>query len=95
MLINTEQLIGLKVETESGDYVGRVQSFDLDVDAQCARTYHIKRSLLEGGMFSEELMVHHKQIVAITSEKMIVSDNVVKYKEREEKKIFVGTQVEV
>ena len=96
MLINSEQLIGLKVETESGEYVGRVQSLDLDVDAQLVRSYHIKkRSLLEGGMFGEELIVHHKQVVAITSEKMVIVDNVVKYKEPVEKKVFVGTRAEV
>ena len=95
MLINSEQLIGLKVETESAEYVGRVQSLDLDIESQSVRSYHIKRSLLEGGMFTDELMVHHKQVVSITSEKMVVVDNVVKYQEKVEKKVFVGTQAEV
>ena len=95
MLINSEQLIGLKVETESVEYVGRVQSLDLDIESQSVRSYYIKRSLLEGGMFTDELIVHQKQVVSITSEKMVVVDNVVKYQEKVEKKVFVGTQAEV
>lgn len=95
MLINSENLIGLKVETESGQYIGRIKSFDVDIDTHTVRTYYIKPSLLEGGVFTEELLVHHKQVVAITAEKMVVFDNVVKYKDNAEEKIVVGTQAEV
>lgn len=96
MFINSEKLIGIKVETQGGQYVGRVQSFDVDIETQGIRHYHIKPTLLEGGIFTEEIMVHHKQIVSITEEKIIIVDNIVKYKEKEEKKkVFVGTQVEI
>lgn len=93
MLINSEKLIGLKVETESGAYLGRVQSLDFDIDTQSARAYHIKPSLLEGGIFSEALLVHHKQVVSINEEKMVALDNVVKYKE--ENKVLVGAGAEI
>jgi sporulation protein YlmC with PRC-barrel domain len=96
MLINSEKLISLKVETESGVYVGRVQSFDIDCDTQSVRSYRVKRSLFEGGMFTEEISVHHKQVELITEEKMVVVDNVVKYKVGDQKVVFVGTtQAEV
>jgi sporulation protein YlmC with PRC-barrel domain len=88
MLLNSHTLENLRVETESGTYLGRVQSFDFDVDSQAMRTYHIKPKILEGGTFKEELVVHHKQVVSITKEKMVVLDNVVKY--GEEKKVPVG-----
>ncbi|HBH46298.1 MAG: hypothetical protein A2445_02020 [Candidatus Jacksonbacteria bacterium RIFOXYC2_FULL_44_29] len=80
MLINSQTLIGLKVETASGQYLGRVQSFDLEIDSQSIRNYYIKPKLLEAGPFSEELIVHHRQVVRITAKKMVVVDNVVKYK---------------
>ena len=95
MLINSQKLIGLRVETQSGQYIGRIQSFDIDADTQSARNYYIKRSLLEGGVFSGELKVHHRQVVDISQDKMKVLDNVVKYKEKAAKTIFVGTEASV
>jgi sporulation protein YlmC with PRC-barrel domain len=95
MLMNSQKLVGIKVETESGQYLGRVQSFDLDIDTQSVRYYHIKPNLLEGGMFSESLQVHQGQVVMITEETMVVVDNVVKYKETVPNKVFVGTQAQV
>ena len=95
MLINSEKLIGLRAETQSGVPLGRVISVDIDIDTQGLRAYHIKPALLEGGLFKESLQVHHKQIVSITEEKMVVIDNVVKYKEEKKKKVFVGTQAEI
>jgi sporulation protein YlmC with PRC-barrel domain len=91
MLINSQKLIGLRAETQSGQYIGRIQSFDIDIDTQSARNYYIKPSLLEGGVFSGELKVHHRQVVDISERKMVVLDNVVKYKEKASKRIFVGT----
>lgn len=81
MLINSADLIGLKVETESGKYLGRIQSCDLEVDTQSVRFYYIKPTLLEGGVFTDELKIHGRQVVAITADKMIVVDNVVRAQE--------------
>lgn len=92
MLINSEKLIGLKAETQSGAYLGRVQSFDIDIETQGIRSYHIKPTLLEGGIFSEGLIVHHKQVVSISEEKVVVIDNVVKYKE--ENTVLVGAMAD-
>jgi sporulation protein YlmC with PRC-barrel domain len=94
MLISSQKLIGLKVETQSGTYIGRVQSFEVEVDTQGIVAYSIKPSLLEGGPFSEELRVHQGQVVSISDEKMVIMDNVVKYKEKEEKKVFIGAQAD-
>lgn len=92
MLINSQKLIGLKAETESGQYLGRIQSLDIDIDNHGVRNYYIKPKLLELGAFSSEFIVHHRQVVDITEEKMIVADNIVKYKEKLKKKIFIGTE---
>lgn len=92
MLISSEKLIGLKVETESGQYVGRIQSFDIDIDSHGIRNYHIKPKFLEGGPFYEEIIVHHLQVISISEEKMVVFDNVVKYKNEIKEGVFVGTQ---
>ncbi len=92
MLINSEKLIGLKTETQSGAYVGKIRSFDIDIETQGVRTYLIKKPPFVPG-FSEGLIVHHKQVVSISEEKMVVLDNVVKYKE--ESRVFAGTGAEV
>lgn len=95
MLINSEKLIGLKVETQNGTYLGRVQSFDIDIDTQGIRSYHIKPTVFESRLFfhSEGFIVHNKQVVSINEEKMVVLDNVVKYKE--ENKVLVGAGAEI
>ena len=94
MLISSEKLIGLKVETESGQYVGRIQSFDIDIDSHGIRNYHIKPKFLEGGTFHDELIIHHLQVVSISEEKMVVFDNIVKYKDGIKEGVFVGTQAQ-
>ena len=95
MLISSEKLIGIKVETENGQYVGRVQAFDIDIDTQGIRNYHIKPKFFEGGVFYEELIVHHRQVVSITEEKMVIVDNIVKYKDGFKEKVLVGTQAKI
>lgn len=95
MLINSQKLIGLKTETESGQYLGRIQSLDIDIDVHGVRNYYIRPKLLEGGLFSSEFKVHHRQVVDITEEKMIVADNTAKYREKPEKPVFIGTEVGV
>lgn len=92
MLINSEKLIGLKTETENGTYIGKIRSFDIDIETQSVRAYLIKKPPFIPG-FSEELAVHHKQVVSIKEEKMVVLDNVVKYKE--ENKVLVGAGAEI
>ena len=95
MLVSSQKLVGLRTETESGAYVGRVYSFDIEVDTQGVVAYYIKRSLLEGGPFTEELKVHHGQVVSISEEKMGIVDNVVMYKEEELQKAVAATGVGV
>ena len=92
MLINSQNLVGLKVETKSGQYIGRIQSFDIDIDTQGVRCYYVKpKLLLEGGVFSDELKVHQKQVIDINQERMVVMDNIVKYKEKKEK-VLAGSE---
>ncbi len=96
MLINSQKLIGLRVEAESGQYLGRIQSFDLDIDTQGVRNYYIRRGVLPLPFpLSNELKVHHRQVVDISDKKMVVLDNVVKYREKAAKRVFVGTEAGV
>lgn len=94
MLINSQNLVGLKVETKNGQYIGRIQSFDIDIDTQGVRCYYIKPTLLEGGVFSDELKVHQKQVLDINQERMVVMDNIVKYQEKKEKVLPGSERVE-
>lgn len=79
MRLHSHDLIGLKVETQSGTALGKVSGFELDADAHAVRAYEVKRGLVGG-----KLLVAPADVVAITKEKMVVRDAVVPVKE------FVG-----
>jgi len=95
MLINSQKLTGLRVQTESGDHLGSVHSFDLDIKTQSVRNYYIKAPLFKKGIFAEELKVHQGQVVNIDLEKMVVVDNVVKYKDVADNKVLFGKKAQV
>lgn len=82
MLISSKHLYNLSVETESGEKLGQVAEFDLDIDSQKIWRYYIKPSLIRGGFLKESLIIHHRQVISITKDKMIVMDNVVKYQDK-------------
>lgn len=78
MLMPHDKIIGLNVVTESGDNLGTVASFDIDVDVEDQNViyYHVKNSGLITGLFKQELMVHRSQVVSIEANRLIVADNV-------------------
>lgn len=82
MVINSQKLINIRVETESGEYIGKLKSFDIDVDTQSIKSYYVKPPVLRSGIFSDELLIHNAQVLDITNDKMVVVDNIVKYKEK-------------
>lgn len=73
MKMLSDDLIGLPVYTESGEHLGKVVSFDFDIEMQTIEHYHIKTGLIKD-LWHQQLVVHHSQVVSISKEKMVVED---------------------
>ena len=74
MKINFKKLHELPVETESGLLLGNIDDCELDIENHNVVKYLVvHRKLLTKG---QELLVSPNQIVSITTEKVIVQDNV-------------------
>ncbi|MDO8581528.1 MAG: PRC-barrel domain-containing protein [bacterium] len=76
-LIKSNNLIGLPVVTESGERLGSVRSFDVDVDSHTIVRYYVKPGSIVAIMGHGELLVHASQVVSITEKQMTVRDNTV------------------
>ncbi len=77
MRFNTKDILGLKVETKSGENVGRVASFDFEGDTGHLQSMHVKHSGLISGIMSEHLIVDWMSLLEITPEKVVIADAVV------------------
>lgn len=80
MKISLKQLIHLEVITESGQDLGTVSHFDIDIDTHSISTYyiasdHIIKRFLK---WENDLMISPKQVVSISDIAMVVNDNVLK-----------------
>jgi sporulation protein YlmC with PRC-barrel domain len=76
MLINSKSLGKLPVRTQSGTRLGRVASFDVDVDAGKISVIHVTPGVA-ARLLSDELMIAWSQIVSISAEAVIVIDSMV------------------
>ena len=74
MRISSSDLINLPVETQSGAHLGRVSSFDIDLDSHKIVRYSVKTGLIKG-LWHEQLLIDPVQVVSISKEKMVVEDN--------------------
>ena len=80
MIVKNNQLIGLLVETRSGELLGRVSGFELDSQSHEIIRYQVKKSGIWPVLLSKYLLIHKNQVVSLTAEKMIVEDALVKDK---------------
>lgn len=88
MLIKNENLIDLPVETKNGEPLGRISSFEIDIDSQSILNYRIKPSGLIKELLKEELIINRGQVLSISKEKMVVEDNVAREKVLVKKELF-------
>ena len=79
MRMSNSDLIGLAVETKSGDHLGKVADFEVNTDTGKIENIHVKTGLIQG-LWHEQLVIAHNQIIEITKEKVIVEDMVSKEK---------------
>ena len=73
-VISGKKIIGLTVKNESGDILGKVHNFELEVDSQLILKYHIKGEGLLKKFTTPEIIVHRGQVKSINEEEMIVDD---------------------
>lgn len=77
MLIQHKQLIGLDVETQSGDVLGKIAGFLVNIDTHEIEQYEVSPSLVKQ-FLGEVLLINRKQVKEIKKDKIIVEDGVVK-----------------
>lgn len=81
MLINNKQLKKVKVETQSGQYLGQIIDFELESDTGIIAKYYIKTKISLAGLFDDnKLIITKDQIISFDDQKMIVEDSLVKEK---------------
>lgn len=74
MLIDLKQLKSLPVETEMGIPLGHIYDLTLETTGLSLKQLKVSSSKLL--VFNEDLLISSDQILSITSEKIIVADNV-------------------
>ena len=80
MLIDNKQLKKVKVETQSGQYLGQIIDFEVETDTGIIVKYHVKAKVSLAGLFENKLIINKEQIINFDDRKMIVEDNVIKEK---------------
>ena len=87
MKINNKNLIGLRVESESGEALGILESFNLETESQSVLEYVVKPESKILDLIKSDLIIPRGQIVDITNEKIIVNDLFLKDKDNSKQKI--------
>ena len=73
MYISSQQLLRLPVVTRSGQRLGRVVGFEMDIDTNTVARYQVRSGLLSG-LWHRLLLIDRSQVVSITAEAMVVED---------------------
>lgn len=75
-LSGAKHIIGLPVETQHGQKLGKVSDIQLDVDAHTVKYYAVSPSSLVRKVVQqkEDVLVAPTQVLSITEEKMVVTD---------------------
>jgi len=88
MKILYSKLINLPVETENGDFLGKVADLEINIETYNVLKFYIKGSGVIRRLFgTAELIIDPSQIVSITAEKIIVKDETRKVEEKKAIKI--------
>ena len=74
MLISSKQLIGIKVETRSGQHLGQVRDFEVDTEALAIQKFYVRPSGIVKGLVGGDLIINKNSILSINEEKIIVED---------------------
>lgn len=83
MFIKAKEIIGNKVISRSGHFLGKVIDFEIDTSSQNIIKYYVS-----GGLFNllkNPLIINAKQVVEIKADRIIVEDAVISEKMIKEK----------
>ena len=80
MKINKKQFKKVRVETQSGQYLGRLCDFAIETDTGIIEKYYVKSNIPIAGLFEKKFLVDKRQIISFDSKKMVVEDGVFKKK---------------
>ncbi|TAL19419.1 hypothetical protein EPN90_03685 [Patescibacteria group bacterium] len=84
MRIDSRDLVGLPVLTESRRRLGKVLSFEIDVDSQAVTLYHVGARHWPG---AARYLISPRQVASVTAEEMVVFDAAVREREAEARAI--------
>lgn len=82
MIVSVKKLLGLPVFTESGERLGEICDFNLEVESHGVREYLVKKNFFN----KPSHLIKPSQVREITDEKMIVDDGLIKDREENVKK---------
>lgn len=97
MRITSKQLHNLLVKTQSGQELGALDYFDIEITSHTVQHYYItQKNLVERFLnLGHDLMIHPAQVISITAKEMIVHDSVVSDFEQQrsytKKKSFISS----
>jgi sporulation protein YlmC with PRC-barrel domain len=74
MQIFSRKLIHLPVYTRSGEELGKVSEFTINIDTHEVEQYYVKSTHLIEDFFSKELLINKNQVISINEKEMIVED---------------------
>lgn len=74
MLIFSKKFIGLKVETKSGQYLGRVRDFEINADNLEIKKIYVRPVGIIKGLVAGDLLINKASIVSIDEKKITVLD---------------------
>jgi len=92
MKISSSDLINLPVYTNSGQYLGKVDSFEIDIDINTITHYHVSTGLIKG-LWHQKLVIAQSQVISTSKEKMVVEDGVDRQPISELEKVKLATPV--
>ena len=84
MIINEKQFKKVLVQTQSGQVLGRLSSFELETDNGMIEKYYIKSKISLAGLLGKQLIINKEQVISFDENKMIVEDMAVKEKSETE-----------
>lgn len=74
MEIAAKKLIGLRVETKSGQYLGRVRDFEIWADALEIKKFYVRPAGIVKGFTDGDLIIEKSAVLSIDENKMTVLD---------------------
>ncbi len=75
MQFRDADLRGIPVVTKkSGEKLGKLAGFVIDVETQTIEQYAVSKSRLLSALLPDDLLIHRSQVVSIDAERMVVED---------------------